>query len=207
MKIQAVIFDYGGVICFHPSPEQWQEAAAFCGADADALQSAFWEDRDNYDAGEDPYIYWRGVAGRLGRSFDHAMIDGLIEREIRFWSRFDDRVLRWTNNLRAAGVRTSMLSNMPRPLGEHLKTLPGFLDHFDEVTVSYKLGVVKPDAPIYHSAIGDLEIDPARALFLDDRQPNIDAARAVGLQAEIFTTWEDFVTTDREKHNLPAPEM
>ncbi len=135
------------------------------------------------------------------------MIDGLIEREIRFWSRFDNRVLNWTNNLRAAGLRTSILSNMPRPLGEHLKTLPGFLDHFDEVTLSYEVGVVKPDAPIYHSAIGDLEIDPARALFLDDRELNVDAARAVGLQAEIFTTWEDFLTKDRERHSLPAPAM
>jgi putative hydrolase of the HAD superfamily len=206
VKIQAVLFDFGGVICFHPSPEQWQEAATFCGADVDALQNAFWKDRDNYDAGEDPRDYWRGVAVHMGRSFDDVMIDGLIEREIRFWSHFDDRVLNWTKDLHAAGLRTSMLSNMPRPLGEHLKTLPGFLDHFDEVTFSYEVGVVKPDAPIYHSAIGELEIDPARALFLDDRQSNIDAARAVGLRAELFTTWEDFLTKHRETHGLPAPK-
>ena len=207
MKIQAVIFDFGGVICFPPSPEQWQEAASFCGCDASAFQAAFWEGRDGYDAGEDPRLYWRSVGVRLGRNFDDAAIDALIEREIRFWSRFDDRVLGWARNLRSHGVRTGILSNLPRPLGEHLKTLPGFLNHFDEITFSYELGVVKPDAPIYRSAIGGLSIDPAEALFLDDRPSNVEGARAVGLSAEIFTTWEDFLAKDREKHGLPAPSL
>ena len=205
MKIQAVIFDFGGVICFPPSPDQWQEAAAFSGTDAPAFQAAFWEGRDGYDAGEDPHIYWRSVASRLGRSFNDEMIRGLIEREIRFWSRFDHRVLGWAKRLQAAGVRTGILSNLPRPLGDHLKTLPGFLDHFDQVTFSYELGVVKPDAPIYRSAIGGLEVDPAAALFLDDRPSNVEGAKAVGLRAEIFTTWEDFAGKGIQAAALPMP--
>jgi putative hydrolase of the HAD superfamily len=205
--IRAVIFDFGGVICFPPSEAQWQEAASFCGADPVALEAAFWRDRDSYDAGEDPRAYWNEIGGRLGRAFDGATIDGMIQREIAFWSRFDDRVLAWIGDLRAAGFHTGILSNLPRPLGETLKSLPGFLDHFDEVTFSYELGVVKPHAAIYQSAVGGLGIEPCEALFLDDRPANVEGARATGLEAEIFTAWEDFLANGRARYGLPEPHL
>jgi len=207
MKIRAVIFDFGGVICFPPREAQWQEAASFCGGDPAALEAAFWRDRDSYDAGEDPRAYWENIGADLGLTFDDATIDGMIQREIAFWSRFDDRVLRWAEDLREVGLRTGILSNLPRPLGEKLKTLPGFLGHFDEVTFSYELGVVKPHAAIYQSAVEGLQIVPGEALFLDDRPANVEGARATGLQAEIFKTWEDFLANGRARYGLPEPHL
>jgi len=205
MSTEAVIFDFGGVICFPPNKAQWQEAAAFCGADAAAFESAFWEDREGYDAGQDALPYWRGIGTRLGLHFDEATIVGLIQREIRFWSRFDDRVLQWIGDLRAAGLRTGILSNLPRSIGERLRALPGFLAHFDEVTFSYELGVVKPHAGIYESALRGLRVKPSEALFLDDRPSNVEGALAVGLPAELFTSWEDFLAEGPRKHALPVP--
>jgi len=204
-KISAVIFDFGGVICPFPDEAQWQEAAAFCGAPRDAFEAAFWEDRIAYDAGANARAYWRGISQRLGLAFTDETIDGLIEREIQFWSRFDQRVLHWAQDLRAAGYRTGILSNLPRPLGQRLKTLPGFLEHFDAITFSYELGLVKPGSAIYHHAIAGIQRDPAEALFLDDRHDNIEAARAAGLIAEPFTTWEAFLAEMPWKYGLPVP--
>jgi len=204
-KTEAVIFDFGGVICFPPNEAQWQEAAAFCVANRAAFEAAFWEDRDEYDAGENPLVYWNAIGKRLGIRFGHATREGLIEREIAFWSRFDHRVLDWIGELRASGIRTGILSNLPRPIGESLKSLPGFLAHFDEVTFSYELGVVKPQAAIYHNAIRGLGIEPREALFLDDRAANVEGARAAGLEADIFTTWEKFLENSRACFGLPAP--
>lgn len=205
MKIRAVIFDFGGVICFPPTEAQWREAASFCGADPAALQAAFWKDRDAYDCGEDPRVYWKNIGARLGLAYDEATIDGLIRREIAFWSRFDTRVLRWAGDLRSLDFRTGILSNLPRPIGENLKSLSGFLDHFDEVTFSYELGVVKPHAAIYKSAVGSLGIESGEALFIDDRAANVEGARAVGLAAELFASWEDFLANGSAKYGLPAP--
>ena len=207
MKIRAVIFDFGGVICFPPRESQWREAAKFCGADPAAFEAAFWTDRDRYDEGEDPRAYWKNIGVGLGLALDAATIDGLIQREIAFWSRFDDRVLRWAGDLRAAGFRTGILSNLPRPLGETLKALPGFLGHFDEVTFSYELGVVKPYAAIYQNAVQGLGVAPDEALFLDDRPANVEGARATGLAAEIFTSWEDFLANGRGRYELPEPRL
>jgi len=128
----------------------------------------------------------------------------MIEHEIGFWSRFDDRALGWTHQLRAAGVRTGILSNLPRPLGNRLRETDGFLKHFDHVTFSFELGIVKPQREIYDDAVRGLNVKPAEALFLDDRPENVEGAREAGLHSELFTTWEEFAAETPERYGLPA---
>ena len=192
MSVRAVIFDFAGVLCFHPTDEQLAEAAAFCGIPARDFISLLWKYRRAYDRGQDSASYWRGVGAPAGVAFDDAMVEEMIRREIDFWSRYDTRLLVWTTDLRRAGLRTGILSNLPAPLGESLRATAGFLDHFDQVTFSYRLGVIKPEREIYEYALRGLGVAPAEALFLDDRPENIEGARGVGLRTELFTTWEEF---------------
>jgi putative hydrolase of the HAD superfamily len=205
MTIRAVIFDFGNVVCFSPTEEQWAEAAQFCGVDVADFKRVFWLTRDDYDRGGDPTSYWLNFARITGRVFDDAMIAGLVRREIALWSCFDTRVLGWADQLRAAGIRTGLLSNLPEPLASALRAAPGFLDHFDQVTFSCEFGVIKPRPEIYRHAVEDLQIAPAEALFIDDRPQNIDGAQAVGLRVELFTTWEDFCKQDLARYGLPGP--
>jgi putative hydrolase of the HAD superfamily len=205
MKIRAVIFDFGGVLCFHPTRELIQRAADHCGVEYDRFLKAMWKDRLAYDGGLDPLEYWRGVAKHAGSMFDDDLIARMIEREIEFWSRYDDRVFAWINDLRASGIRTGILSNLPRPLGERLRTVRGFLEHFDHVTFSYELGLVKPEREIYDDAVRGAGVPAGECLFLDDRSENIEGAHAAGLKAELFTTWEEFVAEMPGRYGLPAP--
>ena len=42
------------------------------------------------------------------------------------------------------------------------------------------------------------------ALFLDDKPENVEGARAVGMQAEMYSTWEAFTEhAPRGRYNLP----
>jgi FMN phosphatase YigB (HAD superfamily) len=41
-------------------------------------------------------------------------------------------------------------------------------------------------------------------LFIDDKIENVEGARAVGMHAELFTTWEEFVNVP-ERYGLPKP--
>jgi putative hydrolase of the HAD superfamily len=204
MSIRAVIFDFGNVVCFFPTEEQWAEAAQFCGVDAAEFKRAFWLHRDDYDRGGDPTRYWMNIARLTGRAFDDAMIAGLVRREVAFWSHFDARVLDWAGRLRAAGIRTGILSNLPGPLARALRATPGFLDHFDQVTFSCEMGVIKPQPEIYRRAIEGLQIAPTEGLFIDDRPENIEGARAAGLRVELFTTWEEFCKQDLARYGLPG---
>jgi putative hydrolase of the HAD superfamily len=204
MKLRAVIFDFGNVLCFPPTTRQLSDAAELCGLTLPEFVEAFWRERREYDRGTDAVAYWRDIAQATGRHFDDALIAELIRREIDFWSRFDPRPFEWITELRQAGVRTGILSNLPRPLGERLRALPGFLDPFDQVTFSYELGFIKPEREIYEHALRGLGVTPEEALFIDDREENIEGARAVGLHTVLYTTWEE-IGTEPLFVRLPSP--
>jgi putative hydrolase of the HAD superfamily len=55
---------------------------------------------------------------------------------------------------------------------------------FDRLFLSFQLGLVKPDAAIFHRVVDDFGFEPDEILFLDDNQINVDSARSVGLRAE-----------------------
>src|SRR5438105_8680279 len=126
--MQAVIFDFGGVLCFHPDEPRWTRAAQTAGMPRDAFQQAFWADRVEYDAGRlEPAKYWRGV---IGPALQESRLSELIRTEVGLWNNYDSRVFNWIDQLRAGGYRTAILSNLPRVLGEELRATPGFLNHF-----------------------------------------------------------------------------
>lgn len=57
-------------------------------------------------------------------------------------------------------------------------------DLFDHRFLSHEIGLVKPDREIFDHVLARLACPPARVLFLDDNQINVDGARAAGLHAE-----------------------
>jgi putative hydrolase of the HAD superfamily len=196
--IRAVIFDFGNVLCFPPAPEKIAHAAKFCGMSEHNFLEAFWAERLAYDAGKlTPVEYWTTVTEA---AFAERNLQELIAIEIDFWTAYDERPFRWIEQLRAAGIKVGILSNLPRVLGEDLRKkhflAKMFLDHFDHVTFSYELLLVKPQAGIYRHAIEGLGVASEEALFLDDKLPNVQGAIDVGLRAELFTSWEDFLARD-----------
>jgi len=107
MNIRAVIFDFAGVLCFHPTREQAAEVAAACGLSVPEFLQAFWANRHPYDAGKiEPQEYWHGVARATGRTFDDGLVTELVRLETGLWNRYDDGVLAWVAQLRAKGVQS-----------------------------------------------------------------------------------------------------
>ena len=204
--VRAVIFDFGGVLCFHPDEPRWRRAADAAGLPVSDFMSAFWAHRIRYDAGLcQPEDYWQAVAHAAGARIEEQRIPALVRLEIELWNQYDSRVLAWASQLRGAGYRTAILSNLPRPLGQELRATAGFLDPFDHVTFSYELKKVKPQPEIYLDAIRGVGVEPSQALFLDDRPDNVEGARAVGMRAWLYSTWEDFVAGGRKHYDLPEP--
>ncbi len=190
--MKALILDYGGVICFHPTEEQIAAAARACDTTPEAFLDAFWKHRIPYDAGQDPFDYWHAVGASLGKLFEDSLIVEMIDREIDFWMKWDERVLSGARELRAKGVKIAILSNLPRPLGTRLRNNAQFMDHFDFATLSFELGIVKPQREIYEHCVRGLGVEAGDALFLDDRPENVDGAVAAGLQARFYRDFEDF---------------
>src|SRR5580693_4973246 len=109
MPIRAVIFDFGGVLCFHPSEDRFQPISDALGISIQELLPIFWVHRIDYDAGIlDSRAYWTGVAEAAGRPVDDALLQRLVECEINLWNNYDQRILRWAAHLRSTGIRTAI---------------------------------------------------------------------------------------------------
>ena len=66
-----------------------------------------------------------------------------------------------------------------------------FLRRFREIVVSGEEKLLKPDPEIYFRALRRFGLRPHEALFIDDRQINVDGAEAVGMHAHLFTNAGD----------------
>jgi HAD superfamily hydrolase (TIGR01509 family) len=79
--------------------------------------------------------------------------------------------------------RCSVLSNADVSLRGRLKDDLA-LDHlFDDVVVSAEVGMAKPRPEIFRLAADRLGLAPEACVFVDDWDKNVEAARAVGMQA------------------------
>jgi putative hydrolase of the HAD superfamily len=79
------------------------------------------------------------------------------------------------------------LNNESRELHEHRVDTFQLEPVFRGFLASCYLGMAKPDEEIYLNALGIAACRSERALFIDDREMNVEAAEAIGLNAVKFT--------------------
>lgn len=188
--IQAVLFDYGMVLSGPAHPPAWEQMQALTGLSADAFDTAYWAPRRDYDRGAlTGREYWKAVSPAA----DEATIDLLVQADTDLWTQPNPPMLAWALQLQAAGIRTGILSN----LGDAMTQ--GVLSRFDFAafhhrTWSYTVGHAKPEREIYEHAIAGLATPAEKILFLDDREENIEGARAAGIQTLLYSTHEAFET-------------
>ncbi|MGE3973997.1 MAG: HAD family hydrolase [Bdellovibrionales bacterium] len=70
---------------------------------------------------------------------------------------------------------------------EHYKNMKG-MEHFNVIFASHLLGYRKPQREIFETVLSRIGIEPHEALFVDDMPENVQAAREVGLHAEVCMT-------------------
>jgi 2-haloacid dehalogenase len=70
------------------------------------------------------------------------------------------------------------------------KKFPWLNSHFEGILVSGEEKLIKPDPRIYELLIERYGLDPEKAVFIDDNEPNVSGAREVGLHAIHFRSPE-----------------
>jgi 2-haloacid dehalogenase len=66
-----------------------------------------------------------------------------------------------------------------------------FFGRFRDIVVSGEVKLLKPDPAIYWLALDRFRLRPADALFVDDREINVEAALALGMKAHLFVDAAD----------------
>jgi len=87
-------------------------------------------------------------------------------------------MLELLRQLRAAGVRTALLSNSWGVTGYPTQLFP---ELFDAVVISAEVGMRKPEERIFRHAAQLLGLPPGECVFVDDLEANVLAAEALGM--------------------------
>lgn len=191
-EVDGIIFDYGGVLVHQQTEEDHARMAKIAGLSQEQFSERYWGEREDYDQGLISNVdYWVAVIGDKNGLASQKQIDDLTEYDTVSWMRYDQPMWDWIRELKAAGKRVAMLSNMPYDLGQALRTRSDKLDVFDHVTLSFELRAVKPEPAIYEECLEGLGTEANRTLFLDDRMPNIQGAEFLGIRAVQFTSRDE----------------
>jgi putative hydrolase of the HAD superfamily len=196
----AVIFDYGNVLSHSQPLADVQAMADILNLPVPQFTELYWRFRVPYDAGSfDPADYWKTLSP--GLSMDQ--IRALIEIDSRSWSHPAPLVPEWARDLRAAGLKIAILSNMPATVRDYILRCP-WLPEFDSRTFSCDVGVCKPQSRIYDHCLRQLGAKLSEVLFLDDREANIRAAETLGLHAILFRDASSAAQEIEQRFSLPA---
>lgn len=98
--------------------------------------------------------------------------------------------------------KLGILSNIAMPdwFNEHFTEQE--LSLFDDILLSSEVGMVKPEPEIFRLSAKRLGFQPSECVLIDDREPNITAAEAVGMKG-IF--YRDFPQMKAELKKILAP--
>ncbi|HNS22731.1 MAG TPA: HAD family phosphatase [Sedimentisphaerales bacterium] len=182
-RIEAVLFDWGGVLIDDPGPGLMSYCAKVLGVSVEDYTRVHSHRGEPFQRGAiREGVFWRRVCEDLGC---------LAPKQPSLWGEafravYSPRqeVFDLARRLREKGCRTGLLSNTEVPAMEFFLGLR--YDAFDAATFSCGEGVVKPQREIYEIAARKLGVTPARCAFIDDKPEFVEGARAAGMKGVVY---------------------
>lgn len=194
-----IIFDLGGVILDIDLQRAKHAFARAAGKDLESKFAEFWNSGvlKEYETGKVTSAQFRETIKnhtsiQLSESeFDKCWNEILIQIPINrvnalktLAKRHDLHLLSNTNEIHINWVDAYVAKNFGLKL---------ISDLFRETFYSYKLGLRKPDKEIYSHVVKKLEARPTDCIFIDDYEPNVKGAKALGLDAHQLKAGVEFM--------------
>jgi len=186
--IDAVIYDIGRVLVGF----EWMSFVRqyFCEEKAKILTKAIWEDGrwNELDRGvlsyDDVVASFKANAAGCEKDIDFVM------EHVKECLTKHDYAIPWIKEVKAMGKKVYYLSNYSSFLRDEKEEVLDFLPYMDGGVFSYQEGCIKPDKRIYDIILTRYDIEPSKALFIDDNRDNIEAANTLGIGTHLFTSYE-----------------
>lgn len=187
-RIEAVLFDFGGVIAEEGFREGLRAIARSNGLDPthffDTAARVAYETGYVTGAAEEQ-TFWNALRERTGISgSDNELRNEILSRFIiRHW------MVQMVRSVRGRVPNVSILSDQTNWLDE-LNDQHDFFKEFDQVFNSYHLGKGKNDPSLFADITRALGVQPGSVIFIDDNAGHIERARAQGLKTILFLDGE-----------------
>ena len=185
MKIEAVIFDYGGVLARTADQEPraaWERKLGMAPGTLTTTvhDGKLWEAAQKGSISSDNHWQAVGEALRLSDRQLRRLREAFYGGDI-----LNQSLLSIIDALRRQGLKAGLLSNFSGDLRGMLEA-QGLSGRFDGIAISAEIGVMKPDAAAYEAVLRMLALPAAACVFIDDLATNVAAARALGMHGIAF---------------------
>lgn len=188
-KINAVIFDWGGVLIDDPAPALFEYCSKTLGVSVEQYIAAFDICIDDFQTGAvTEKQFWTNMTGHLNVPMPET--DSLWTEAFTAVYKPREEMFRLAGQLRKAGCKTAILSNTEKPVVEIINKQK--YDAFDTTILSCLEGTAKPGRKIYDLALNRLGVPAKQALFIDDKPKNVEGAKRAGLQTILFKNANNF---------------
>jgi len=172
------IFDMGGVLACNT--DVFPDVFGFLGITDEQFSAFAGKEMGRFLKGEiTTDEFWSSFSSRYGKEIEEELFG-------KFFSpRLDQGVMEIIKRLKNDS-RVVCGTNTFDPhydyLAEH-----GYYDIFDAVFASNKIGVSKPNPDFYRYILNDEGVKPEDALFVDDSEENVSAAKKLQIKSILFT--------------------
>lgn len=181
---KAVVFDFGDVMA---SPDPKHIIKFLCSSlqiSPDEFKTANEEKRKAVKQGLKEEEFWVSF-GEKREVFLPENWALSYQQELKTSLHPDEAMYTLADELKAAGIRVGMLSNIWESLAEKVRA-HGLYEPFDPCLLSCEIGVEKPDPKAYSLLLDALALPASDVVFIDDRAENVAAAQKMGLDAILF---------------------
>jgi epoxide hydrolase-like predicted phosphatase len=195
--IKAIIFDYGNIISSVDNDrfiEELSKATGKSGAELDQLVSSSSDELRKYETGlitSDQFF--ERVVKQRGLNMDKKSFIKLFTGRLTPIEETHELIRKLK-----AGYKLGLLSNTNEWDYEYEIKQCDVFSLFDSVTVSFKVGAMKPDWKIYIDALNKLGVQPDESVYIDDVREYAEAAGALGITYIHYTSHEELVRNLRK---------
>lgn len=187
--MKALLFDLGCVLIHYDREACIAGLASFCAANRETVEALLDEVQRDLSLGAidgaDVFALFRqkSAAPDDFDSFVAAYAAGLSR---------DENALAYALELEArSDLLVGAISNTNELHVYWLDKQIPELRAFDLVLMSNEIGMKKPDAAVFRLALELLDVPAAATLFVDDQEPYVEAARALGLAGVVHCDWQE----------------
>ncbi|RLG14599.1 MAG: hypothetical protein DRN66_01580 [Candidatus Nanohalarchaeota archaeon] len=187
--IKAIIFDFGNVISAFDNEIFLKEISKFSNKSVEELNELIYLSSDitkKYERGNiSSDEFFREVSKKGNLSIEknefiqaYTGIFRPIEKTHALMKKLKQK------------YRIALLSNTSEWDFEHGIKQSGIFHLFDEITVSFRVGAMKPDKRMFLDAIEKLKLKPEECIYIDDIKEYADAAEEVGIHSIHYNSHE-----------------
>lgn len=183
--VRGLGFDCTGVVATLPEGNIFEQVARLAATDRDTVADYYHRYNRDFQVGRiSQEQLWRRVAADL---HIESRLQELWDSARGRLPRIDQAVLRIVDQLRAAGYRTGLLSNLASHTPWHDQLYrEGVAGHIDAVCLSGETGLAKPDPAAFVVLARQMSVTPTELVYIDDRPQAFSGVEKLGVRTVLF---------------------